>query len=172
MRLETLIEQSVPNWRETSTEDVLSVLTALTQEYVDTRNYTWGGIADVLGNDSTEALRVALETGGSKWAALALSGNPGLMICREDIQTKLYALEAYGLVPNASKLAKHVRRPASLIEVNQMPPDTASRVPAVLAEMKLKALRKDKILAAQRRYNEYVDATEKWNGDPATEPTL
>lgn len=160
----------ITNWEQHSAEQLLAILTSLSIEYVDTRNYTWGGVADVLGNDTTEALRQALEN-GSLWAVFALGGLPGLQLCRPDIQEKLYQLENSGIVPGAAILARHVRRMVSPLEHNKIVAGLAE-VEKALSEMLLIAKKQKK----EDNWNDRLQlAREKlavWNGDPGTEPDL
>lgn len=170
MTLRKAIE-TVLNWQSLSAAELFSALTAPSVEYVDQRNYTWGGIADVLGNDTTELLNLALDQQGSSWAARALSGTPGLQLCRPEIQEKLYALDQYGIVPGAAQLAKHVRRNISILESLDIAP-SLSDVSQQLKEMQLEASKRkieegwlDRLQAARERL-------EVWDGTPETEPKL
>jgi hypothetical protein len=170
MQIRDLIEQ-LDEWQTKTIDEVWLDLNSVEHQYLDNDNYTWGGVADVLGNDSTEALRNALESGGSKWAVYALSGQPGLQLTRSEIQATLYLLESNGLVPNASKLAKHVKRLVSLLELHKLNP-SKDLVATVLSGMQLGAVKREKKVMASTRYNAYCAAMEAWDGDPSTEPTL
>ena len=163
--------QAIGNWENFSAEQLHAMLTTPSVEYVDERNYTWGGVADVLGNDSTEALREALEAGGSKWAVFALSGNPGLQICRSDIQQKLYMLDESGAVPGVAVLAKHVRRLVSPLDVLGILA-TLEDVQVTLQEMKLAAIKQVKEDGWNDRLQAAREKLTVWNGDPSTEPQL
>jgi len=180
MQIGELIEKEVDDWQIKSIDEVWAELNELAWQYLDNDNYTWGGVADVLGNESTEALRIALENGGSKWAVYALGGQPGLQLTRDDIQGKLYWLESQGIVPNASKLAKHVKRTASLLELHKLNPPK-ELVATVLSGMQLGAKKREKkilcsteyntdVAARAAKYNRDIIAIDNWNGDPATEP--
>jgi hypothetical protein len=170
MRVSDLIEQ-LDDWQTKTIDEVWTELNELAWQYLDSDNYTWGGVADVLGNDGTEALRAALENNGSKWAVYALGGQPGLQLTRPEIQEALYLFEAAGLVPNASKLAKHVKRVVSLLELHNLAPNK-SLVATVLSGMQLGAIKREKKVIASTRYNAYCAAMEAWDGSPDTEPTL
>ena len=170
MRISDLIEQ-LDDWQVKTIDEVWTELNELAWQYLDSDNYTWGGVADVLGNDGTEALRAALENNGSKWAVYALGGQPGLQLTRPEIQEALYLFEAAGLVPNASKLAKHVKRVVSLLELHRLNPPK-DLVATVLIGMQLGAIKREKKVIASSRYNAYCAAMEAWDGDPDTEPTL
>ena len=170
MTLRKAIE-TVPNWQSLTAAELFSALTAPSVEYVDLRNYTWGGIADVLGNDTTELLNKALDEQGSSWAARALSGTPGLQLCRAEIQEKLYILDQYGIVPGAAKLAQHVRRNISIFESLAIAPSLAA-VTQQLADMQLEA-KKQKIEDGwQDRLQAAREQLSLWDGDPETEPKL
>jgi hypothetical protein len=170
MRVSDLIEQ-LDDWQTKTIDEVWAELNAIQHQYLDNDNYTWGGVADVLGNGSTEALRYVLENNGSKWAVYALSGLPGLQLTRPEIQQVLYSFEAAGLVPNASKLAKHVKRDVSLLELHKLSP-SKDLVATVLSGMQLGAIKREKKVIASTRYNAYCAAMEAWDGSPDTEPTL
>jgi hypothetical protein len=169
MQIGDLIEKNIDDWQTKTIDEVWAELNAIEHQYLDHDNYTWGGVADVLGNDSTEALRIALENGGSKWAVYALGGQPGLQLTRDDIQGKLYWLESQGIVPNASKLAKHVKRTASLLELHKLNPPK-ELVATVLSGMQLGVKKRVKKIAKANQYNLDIVAIDNWNGDPATEP--
>lgn len=170
MTLRKAIE-TVPNWQSLTAAELFSALTAPSVEYVDPRNYTWGGIADVLGNDTTELLNKALDEQGSSWAARALSGTPGLQLCRPEIQEKLYALDHYGIVPGAAKLAQHVCRNISILESLAIAPSLAD-VTQQLADMKLEAIKQKIEDGWQDRLQAAREQLALWDGDLATEPKL
>jgi hypothetical protein len=169
MQIGELIEKNIDDWQTKTIDEVWAELNELAWEYLDNDNYTWGGVADVLGNESTEALRIALESGGSKWAVYALGGQPGLQLTRDDIQGKLYWLESQGIVPNASKLAKHVKRTASLLELHKLNPPK-ELVAVVLSGMQLGVKKRMKKAAKATQYNLDIVAIDNWDGNPATEP--
>jgi hypothetical protein len=169
MQIGELIEKNIDDWQTKTIDEVWAELNELAWEYLDNDNYTWGGVADVLGNESTEALRIALESGGSKWAVYALGGQPGLQLTRDDIQGKLYWLESQGIVPNASKLAKHVKRTASLLELHKLNPPK-ELVATVLSGMQLGVKKRLKKAAKATQYNLDIVAIDNWDGNPATEP--
>lgn len=161
----------VDGWKDMPSSRLYELLTIASVEYVDRRNYTWGGIADVLGNDTSELLMNALETYGSRWAVHALSGIPGLQICRDDIQQKLYMLDQSGIVPGSAKLARHVKRMVSILEYGSIE----------ASEDEVSQAQSEMILADNKRIIEdgWSDrlqaAREKlslWDGDPNTEPPL
>jgi hypothetical protein len=169
MQIGELIEKNIDDWQTKTIDEVWAELNELAWEYLDNDNYTWGGVADVLGNESTEALRIALESGGSKWAVYALGGQPGLQLTRDDIQGKLYWLESQGVVSNASKLAKHVKRTASLLELHKLNPPK-ELVATVLSGMQLGVKKRIKKAAKATQYNLDIVAIDNWDGNPATEP--
>jgi hypothetical protein len=123
----------------------------------------------VLGNNGTEALRSALENNGSKWAVYALGGQPGLQLTRPEIQEALYLFEAAGLVPNASKLAKHVKRVVSLLELHKLNP-SKDLVATVLSGMQLGVKKRIKKAAKANQYNLDIVAIDEWDGSPDAEP--
>ncbi len=170
MRVSDLIEQ-IDDWQTKTIDEVWAELNDVGHQYLDNDNYTWGGVADVLGNSGTEALRAALENNGSKWAVYALGGQPGLQLTRPEIQEALYLFEAAGLVPNSSKLAVHVKRLVSLLELHKLSP-SKDLVATVLSGMQLGAIKREKKVIASSRYNAYCAAMEAWDGNPDTEPTL
>lgn len=170
MTLRKAIE-TVPDWQSLTAAELFSALTDPSVEYVDLRNYTWGGIADVLGNDTTELLNKALDKQGSSWAARALSGTPGLQLSRPEIQEKLYALDQYGIVPGAAKLAEHVRRNISILESLSIEPsfyDVANK----LAEMQLELVKQEIEDEWQDRLQAARERLTVWDGDPDTRPNL
>jgi hypothetical protein len=168
MRVSDLIEQ-IDDWQTKTIDEVWAELNAVEHQYLDNDNYTWGGVADVLGNSGTEALRSALENNGSKWAVYALGGQPGLQLTRPEIQEALYLFEAAGLVPDASKLAMHVRRLVSLLELHKLSP-SKDLVATVLSGMQLGVKQAAKKIKKANQYNLDIIAIDNWNGDPATEP--
>ena len=170
MRVSDLIEQ-LDDWQTKAIDEVWAELNEIAWQYLDNDNYTWGGVADVLGNNGTEALRAALENNGSKWAVYALGGQPGLQLTRPEIQEALYLFEAAGLVPNSSKLAVHVKRLVSLLELHKLSP-TKDLVATVLSGMQLGLKKRIKKAAKANQYNLDIVAIDEWDGDPSTEPTL
>jgi hypothetical protein len=168
MRVSDLIEQ-IDDWQTKSIDEVWAELNAIEHQYLDSDNYTWGGVADVLGNSGTEALRSALENNGSKWAVYALGGQPGLQLTRPEIQEALYLFEAAGLVPNASKLAVHVKRLVSLLELHKLNP-SKDLVATVLSGMQLGVKKRIKKAAKANQYNLDIVAIDEWDGSPDTEP--
>jgi hypothetical protein len=168
MRVSDLIEQ-LDDWQIKTIDEVWAELNTIEHQYLDNDNYTWGGVADVLGNSSTEALRSALENNGSKWAVYALGGQPGLQLTRPEIQEALYLFEAAGLVPNSSKLAKHVKRLVSLLELHKLNP-SKDLVATVLSGMQLGLKKRIKKAAKANQYNLDIVAIDNWDGNPDTEP--
>jgi hypothetical protein len=168
MRVSDLIEQ-IDDWQTKTIDEVWAELNAVEHQYLDNDNYTWGGVADVLGNDSTEALRAALENNGSKWAVYALGGQPGLQLTRPEIQDALYLFEAAGLVPDASKLAMHVKRLVSLLELHKLSP-SKDLVATVLSGMQLGVKQAAKKIKKANQYNLDIVAIDQWDGNPDTEP--
>jgi hypothetical protein len=168
MRVSDLIEK-IDDWQTKTIDQVWAELNAIEHQYLDNDNYTWGGVADVLGNNGTEALRSALENNGSKWAVYALGGQPGLQLTRPEIQEALYLFEAAGLVPNASKLAVHVKRLVSLLELHKLSP-SKDLVATVLSGMQLGVKKRVKKAAKANQYNLDIVAIDEWDGSPDTEP--
>jgi hypothetical protein len=74
-----------------------------------------------------------------------LGGQPGLQLTRPEIQEALYLFEAAGLVPNASKLAVHVKRLVSLLELHKLNPNKAI-VWTVLSGMQLGAIKREIVI--------------------------
>jgi hypothetical protein len=72
-------------------------------------------------------------------------------------------------VPNASKLAKHVKRTASLLELHKLNPPK-ELVAAVLSGMQLGVKKRIKKAAKATQYNLDIVAIDNWDGNPATEP--
>ena len=92
-----------------------------------------------------------------------------MQLTREDIQGKLYWLESQGVVPNASRLAKHVKRTASLLELHRLNPPK-ELVATVLSGMQLGVKKRAKKIAKATQYNLDIVAIDNWDGNPATEP--
>jgi hypothetical protein len=160
----------IEDWELLTVAELHAAVSVPSVEYIDEQNYTWGGIADILGNDRTDALREALEF-GSTWAIYALSGVPGLKLSRPDIQEKLYLLESSGLVPGAAILARHVRRMQSLLEKNGLEA-TLEDVQRARDALLLERYKQRNIDEKTDALQAYREAMTLWNGDPETEPKL
>lgn len=169
MEISDLIKQ-IEGWQSKTIQEVWFDLNAPNVHFIDSSLWTWSGIADILGNASTDALRHALENFGSKWALYALGGT-GLPLARQDIQEKLYSLHESGVVPGADKLALEVNRMESVLQ-NHKITATLEDVDAALQSLKLELLRQAKDDSWQDRLQAAREKLTVWNGDPATEPKL
>jgi EAL domain-containing protein (putative c-di-GMP-specific phosphodiesterase class I) len=100
------------------------------------------------------------------WAVVQ-AGGAGLPIGDATLNAELRAIGH----PLLIRIADAGRRPASPCELEKLAED-----PVKIAEgyraAKLGAMKHEKIVAASQRWNEYNREINRWDGDPATEPSL
>lgn len=109
----TLIDliQTIPDWQNKTPEQLHVALSAQSIMVVDNDQYTWAGVASVIGSENAEALRLALESNGMGWAVHQLGGS-GLKLSDDLVQGALLALDQAG-VPGMLTLANHVKKQVS-----------------------------------------------------------
>lgn len=155
------------SWTNRTAQQIFDELTTKTATVVDSAKYTWSGIADVVGEESTEAIRVALEANGLGWVVPQLGG-AGLTLSDARVQAALGALATAG-VPGCQTLKDRVVQQRS--KWNSLTPDdepTLSAVEtalagAVVAKAKLDALAVGKA-AMLSRWGEFEAAISLWDG--------
>lgn len=110
MKIVSLIA-SIDGWQDKSPAELLAELSEPTELIEDPELYTWGGVADVIGDANAGALCDALVAAGKLWAVHQLGGR-GLNLARPDVQQQLLYLDSIG-VPGVRSLAEHVRKTVS-----------------------------------------------------------
>jgi hypothetical protein len=161
----TLIEK-LPDWEEMTEAEAVAAALAKSRTYVDPDRWSLIGIAQIIGPQNMPTLESFLNSIGMGWA-FAQGTGAGLPIGDQAFNA---ALRSIGH-PLTTAIADAGRRPASPCELEKLAED-----PAKIAEgyraAKLGALKHEKIVAASQRWNEYNREINRWDGDPATEPSL
>jgi hypothetical protein len=165
MSYRQLVEK-IPGWESMSEEEAVSAAIAKSKTYIDPDRWSLLGIASVIGQINMPSLINFLEGIGMGWAVVQ-AGGAGLPIGDVTLNAELRAIGH----PLLIQIANAGRRPASPCELEKLAED-----PAKIAEgyraAKLGALKHEKIVAASQRWNEYNREINRWDGDPATEPSL
>jgi len=99
---------SVDEWQDKSPVELLAKLSEPTELIEDREPYTWGGVAEVIGDANAGALCDALIASNKLWAVHQLGGR-GLDLARSDVQQQLLYLDSVG-VQGMKSLAEHVRK--------------------------------------------------------------
>lgn len=99
MSLESLIQSG---GYQSATEAYTAIMTP-SVEVRDTQLYTWAGVADIIGPEAAEGLRVAFDSNGLGWVSLQLGGL-GLPLSDVRVQQALLGFAQAG-VPGCSALA-------------------------------------------------------------------
>jgi hypothetical protein len=157
------------DYKDKTAEQIYSILNDKNIDYTDTNFWTWAGVADVIGNQGAECLRIALSEGGMGWAIHQLGGK-GLILSRQDIQQVLYSLHNHG-IPGMELLASAVKRKRSILEDKGIVV-TLAEVKEALNYINLQDYRDLKIDQAQDRLYNYKLNMNTWDGNPDTEPKL
>jgi hypothetical protein len=157
------------NYKSLSAQEVYNKLKEKNIQYIDDSFWTWAGIAELVGNQGAEALRIALTDGGMGWAVHQLGGK-GINLSKDDVQNALYYLHGIG-VPGMSLLALAVKRNISILDKHQIS-TSIEEIESVLLDLKLEDLINQKIDQARDRFNNYLININSWNGDVNTEPQL
>jgi len=113
MSISNLI-QSVASWQTKTPEQLLAALSDPSVLVLDSRLYTWAGVAAIAGDAGASALCSKLIEFGKLWAVHQLGGT-GLDLSNEEIQQQLYFLDSVG-VPGMIALAQTARKHVSPLE--------------------------------------------------------
>jgi hypothetical protein len=157
------------DYKNKTAENIFNILNDKNIEVTDNDFWTWAGIAELIGNESTEMLRIALTSNGMGWAVHQLGGK-GLPLSRMDIQTALYRLNDAG-IPGMEFLAKHTRRIESILEKYKIS-TTLEEIEEIKKQINIEDLKSIKIDEATDRLNNYIVKISSWNGETETEPEL
>lgn len=103
MSLEYLIESGGYQ----SAQEAFQAITTASVERRDDQPYTWAGVADIIGPEATEALRVKFDTSGFGWVSLQLGGL-GLPLSDSRVQAVLTGFAQMGLPGCDTLLAKGI----------------------------------------------------------------
>jgi hypothetical protein len=165
MSYRQLVEK-LPGWETMTEAEAVTAALAKSKTYIDPDRWSLLGIASVIGQINMPSLINFLEGIGMGWAVVQ-AGGAGLPIGDATLNAELRAIGH----PLLIRIADAGRRPASPCELEKLAED-----PAKIAEgyraAKLGALKHEKIVAASQRWNEYNREINRWDGDPATEPSL
>jgi hypothetical protein len=165
MSYRQLVEK-LPGWETMTESEAVSAALAKSKTYVDPDRWSLLGIASVIGQINMPSLINFLEGIGMGWAVVQ-AGGAGLPIGDATLNAELRAIGH----PLLIRIADAGRRPASPCELEKLAED-----PVKIAEgyraAKLGAMKHEKIVAASQRWNEYNREINRWDGDPATEPSL
>jgi hypothetical protein len=165
MSYRQLVEK-LPGWETMTESEAVAAALAKSKTYIDPDRWSLLGIASVIGQVNMPSLINFLEGIGMGWAVVQAGGS-GLPIGDVTLNAELRSIGH----PLLIQIANAGRRPASPCELEKLAED-----PAKIAEgyraAKLGALKHEKIVAASQRWNEYNREINRWDGDPATEPSL
>jgi hypothetical protein len=157
------------DYNNLSDSEVWNILNIKNILFADEEPWTWAGIAEVVGNQGAEELRIALTNGGMGWAVHQLGGK-GINLSKDDVQNALYYLHSIG-VPGMAALAMTVKRNISALEKFNIQ-TTEEDVRLVIKKIKVQDLKHIKEENALDRLQVYREAITLWDGNPDTEPKL
>jgi hypothetical protein len=149
--------------------EIWNILNLKNVLHLDEDPWTWAGIAEVVGNQGAEELRIALTNGGMGWAVHQLGGK-GINLSKEDVQNALYYLHSIG-VPGMAALAMTVKRNISILEKFNIS-TTNQEVKQIIKNIKLQDLKDLKIEVVLDKVQLYREELTLWDGNPETEPKL
>ena len=167
MKIVSLIA-SIDGWQNKSPAELLADLSEPTELIEDRELYTWGGVAEVIGDANAGALCDALVAGGKLWAVHQLGGR-GLDLARPDVQQQLLYLDSIG-VPGVKSLAEHVRKTVSKL-VKAGIETTLEEIESTVHQMKMALWRNTKEEKAWDRFQAYKVALTEYDGT-GPEPEL
>lgn len=159
---------SVDGWQDKSPAELLAELSEPTELIEDRELYTWGGVAEVIGDANATALCDALVAAGKLWAVHQLGGR-GLDLARPDVQQQLLYLDSVG-VPGMKSLAEHVRKTVSKLAKAGIE-TTLEEIESTVHQMKLALWRNTKEEIAWDRFQAYKVALTEYDGQ-GPEPEL
>jgi hypothetical protein len=165
MSYRQLVEK-LPGWETMTESEAVAAALAKSKTYVYDDKLSLLGVAETIGQVNMSSLISFLEGIGLGWAVIQ-AGGAGLPIGDATLNAELRAIGH----PLLIRIADAGRRPASPCELEKLAED-----PVKIAEgyraAKLGAMKHEKIVAASQRWNEYNREINRWDGDPATEPSL
>jgi hypothetical protein len=150
------------DYKNLSAQQIYDKLNEKNIQYVDNSFWTWAGIAELVGNEGAEALRLALNDGGMGWAIHQLGGK-GINLSKDDVQNALYYLHSIG-IPGMSLLALTVRRNINLLEQNELIDPTLEQIDLILKELRLDYLKNSLEEQAWDRLQVYRIALTAYDG--------
>jgi hypothetical protein len=150
------------DYKNLSTQEVYDKLNEKNIQYIDDSFWTWAGIAELVGNQGAEALRLALNDGGMGWAIHQLGGK-GINLSKDDVQNALYYLHSIG-VPGMSLLALTVKRNINLLEQNELTNPSLEEIDLSLNELRLNYLKNILEEQAWDRFQAYKIALTNYDG--------
>lgn len=97
------LEQLIQAGNYASAQEAYQAIITPSAEVRDEQQYTWAGVAKIVGPEAAEALRIALNDNGMGWAVHQLGGT-GLQLSDQLVQQALLGFAAAG-VPGCAELA-------------------------------------------------------------------
>jgi len=158
--------EAIQGWEDLTEAEVIDAAIRREHVYADPDRWTLLGFATIIGPENVQPLIDFLGTIGLGWIASQAAAG-GVPIGAADFNAAMRAIPH----PSCQMLADRGRRMVSLCGLNNLTED-GDQIVAAWNLMKLERLRSDKRRGASTRYNVYVAAIDKWNGDPETEPNL
>jgi hypothetical protein len=155
---------SVNNWQSKTEEQVLAILSANTELYVDDSWWSLLGIASVVGDSEMPSVIQLLESVGLGWAVSQAAGR-GVPLGDAAINAKLRLLAD----PRMDALADATRRNISVLNKNGLVVDVED-VSNAIDELKLEERRNALKNSGALRWNNFCHAVDLWDGsDPQPE---
>jgi hypothetical protein len=158
--------ESVDGWQEMSDSQLLAACLDQTKEYIDQDRWSLLGIASIIGPQNVEPLKQFLESAGLGWAVLQAAGS-GLPIGDPSLNSFLRSLGNSW----CDAIAEHGRHAASICEMAGLV-ESVEAIQAGIAEARLAVKKEDIGRTNAARWNAFREALHKWDGTPATEPSL
>lgn len=155
----------IDNWQDLTASQILDLLSAATELYVDDRRWTLLQIADVVGKENMDGMIAILKQNGLEWAVIQAGGS-GMPLGHQEVNKTLRELGD----ARFETLANETRRMISPLEkagLSATLSDVAQTVGSLLRKSNQDAL----IATEAPRWNQFVEAVANWDGI-STPPVL
>ena len=149
------------NWWHYTAEQILDLLSAKTELFVDERRWTLLQIADVVGKENMDSMIAILKQNGLEWAVIQAGGS-GMPLGRPEVNETLRELGDIRF----ETLANETRRMISPLEKSSISADVIDIMQAVEA-LKLEQRKQSVLKQGADVWNAFVSAVNNLKaGDP------
>jgi len=155
----------IEGWQDKTPMQILDLLSAKTELFVDERRWTLLQIADVVGKENMDGMIAILKQNGLEWAVIQAGGS-GMPLGHPEVNQTLRELGDVRF----ETLANETRRMISPLEKEGVSADLID-IMQTLEALKLEHRKDALVSASAERWNAFVTAVAQWDGH-STEPVL
>jgi len=154
--------RGIESWQDKTPMDILDLLSAKTELFVDDRRWTLLQIADVVGKENMDSMIAILKQNGLEWAVIQAGGS-GMPLGHPEVNQTLRELADVRF----EMLASETRRMISLLEKHSVS-FTEVEIEHAKQSLLLEDRKQQLIADETDRWNRFVEAVGNWDG--FTEP--